>query len=158
MIVANGFVYLLFSTSVFKSKVIAANRKLRGTDYCEELECTLHSPACQTSSDSDCHRISDTAVEKDSDDDAQFCRAVHLHEAHDRFLQDQIQSAREHMKRKNDLPAMVSSQRPVLESPDEPQEYVGMEERLVGKGPRTVSSAEKNRRRKLKKKKARLKD
>ena len=74
--------FVLFAVLVFKSKVIAANRKFRtGKDCHEELKCTALIPLNLSRPDNiDDHRVSDVAVEEDGDDDAEFRRGVCMYE------------------------------------------------------------------------------
>lgn len=146
---------------MFASKVIAANKKLKtGEEGHEESKSRSKSLTQSRPKSDDLEtspgRSDDVAIEKDSDDDAQFCKGVYVLKAHERFLRDQIHSVHESKKRGSELPVTVLSKRAAFESPDEALEIVRKEEKCAGKGPRTASRMEKNRKRKLKKKKARL--
>ena len=87
---------------------------------------------------------------------------VSIHTQHEEFLQRQIELATRHKESRTHLPRAVSSKRKANDDKEELESSKKMKlavstfdesEQGLQKGPRTVSSAEKNRRRKLKKKK-----
>lgn len=101
-----------------------------------------------------------------SDEGANYreVEGVSIHTQHEDFLQKQIELATRHKESRTHLPRAVSSKRKVNNDKEELDSNKKMKltsavstfddsEQGLQKGPRTVSSAEKNRRRKLKKKK-----
>ena len=101
--------------------------------------------------------------EKDSE-------GVSIHEQHERFMEKQIRLATSYKEKQECLPRTISSKRSAANEGESCEGFVsrkkeklsssGVEEADeqlqasgIQKGPRTVSRAEKNRRRKLKKKK-----
>ena len=106
--------------------------------------------------------ISDCDLEKDSE-------GVSIHEQHERFMEKQIQLATSYKEKQEQLPRTISSKRSAKSEEESCEDFVPRKkERLSSyasevekpveresgvKGPRTVSRAEKNKRRKLKKKK-----
>lgn len=94
------------------------------------------------------------------------CEEVSIHEQHEHYVQKQIRLAAHHKEKREQLPRTVSSKRESMETSHGLKERESLSKKVkfssdvkaVGeqgleKGPRTVSRAEKNRRRKLKKKK-----
>ena len=90
---------------------------------------------------------------------------VSIHEQHERFMQKQMQLAANYKEKQEQLPRTISSKRPATKKESCEDLVLGKKARLsaevekaaeqdsgVQKGPRTVSKAEKNKRRKLKKK------
>jgi hypothetical protein len=95
-------------------------------------------------------------------------RGVSLHKQHERFMDKQIQLATSYKEKHKHLPRTISSKRSATNEGESCEGFVSRKkERLsssevegpaeqesgIRKGPRTVSRAEKNKRRKLKKKK-----
>ena len=91
---------------------------------------------------------------------------ISIHEQHERFMEKQIQLATSYREKQELLPRTISSKRSATtqDSEDfmlgkkgkfssEVEKAVEQESEVQKKGPRTVSRAEKNKRRKLKKKK-----
>lgn len=100
---------------------------------------------------------SDHDLEKDSE-------GVSIHEQHERFMEKQIQLATSYKEKQEELPRTISSKRSATKFNEGSCEdfVLGKKAKLssevekdagIQKGPRTVSRAEKNKRRKLKKKK-----
>ena len=91
---------------------------------------------------------------------------VSIHEQHEHFVQKQIRLATHYKEKQERLPRTISSKRESTETSHDleesgslskkvklPSDVEAVGEQRLEKGPRTVSRAEKNRRRKLKKKK-----
>ena len=93
---------------------------------------------------------------------------VSIHEQHERFMEKQIQLATHYKEKQEGLPKTISSKRSATNEGESCEGFVSRkkgkfssseveetveQESGIQKGPRTVSRAEKNRRRKLKKKK-----
>ena len=90
---------------------------------------------------------------------------VSLHEQHEKFIQKQLQLATSYKEKREQLPRIISSKRSTINEEGgedfaltkkaklslEAEKAIEQEAGLQ-RGPRTVSKAEKNRRRKLKKK------
>ena len=101
---------------------------------------------------------SDRDLEKDSE-------GVSIHEQYERFMEKQIQLATCYKEKQEQLPRTISSKRSATSEESCEDFVLGKKAKLlsevektieqesgVQKGPRTVSRAEKNKRRKLKKK------
>lgn len=137
--------------TVFKSKVLEAHAERRqsewevhDSDSESNSSCTEEEPGSSQRTPAD-NSSSKTVCERDSED------AVSLHRQHEEFMKRQVALAKSYMERKRQLPA-VSSRRPVEESEEgarNPKQAA-----MEGRGPRTVPSSVKNRRKKLKKKRA----
>ena len=109
---------------------------------------------------------------KGGTDNSGTIEEVSFHEQHEHFMQKQIRLAARYMDKREQLPQTVSSKRGSTDEREskstddadiseskrvkmssEMEAVCEKGQQMVQKGPRTVTSAEKNRRRKLKKKK-----
>ena len=159
------FVLLMFITIiiliVFRAKVLESHAERLYGSTAEESSSETESISSRESSPPQAGLADpDHYVKKDSE-------TISIHEQHERFMQKQIQLAASYKEEREQLPRTISSKRSTATTNEESCEdlILGKKAKLtsevekaieqdsgVQKGPRTVSKAEKNRRRKLKKK------
>ena len=161
---------IILMSTVFRSKVLESHSERVYGSTPEDFSTSESESDSSTreSSPSTQHNLQPVAAEsagvfvKDSE-------GVSIHEQHERFMEKQIRLATSYKEKQECLPRTISSKRSAANEGESYEGFVprkkeklssssGVEEAAeqasgIQKGPRTVSRAEMNRRRKLKKKK-----
>ena len=138
----------IFSTVVFKAKVLQAWEERRQS---EQLALESDGDSSSAEESTETATLENTVPPHAGEVFAPSASTTSIFTQHEIFIKKQAAIAKRYMERKDQLPG-VSSRCPVEGSEERPsaQKKPAME----GKGPRVVPSSVKNRRHKLKKKRA----
>lgn len=149
---------------MFRTKVLESHaERLHGSTIDTSSESETDCSEGTGSSLSTCAELTGLLLDTQDKNRLRECEEVSIHEQHEHFVQKQIRIATHYKEKREQLPRTVSSKRDSTETSQESESLskkvkLSSDVEAVGeqgqeKGPRTVSRAEKNRRRKLKKKK-----
>ena len=152
---------------MFRTKVLESHAKrLRGSTIDTSGESETDSEGTEGSLSTCAELTGGLLLDTRDKNKLRECEETSIHEQHERYVQKQIRLAAHYKEKQEQLPRTISSKKESTKTSYDLEESNSLSKKVklfsdveeVGeqeleKGPRTVSRAEKNRRRKLKKKK-----